>query len=303
MLVDTSYLYFRAFHGLPGTLRSPAGEPVNAVRGVLDFLSRLISSHGPDRVVCCWDQDWRPQWRVDLLPSYKAHRVVQTPSGLAEDIPEGLEQQVPWIREALETLGLPVVGMPDAEADDVIGTLATRADDGALIVTGDRDLMQLVDDAAGIRVVWIAAGMNRSQVFDEAAVVERFGVPAEYYCDLAALRGDPSDGIPGVRGIGEKTATALIRAHGHLERIRAAADDPSSSLTPTQRRRIQDDADYLDVAPEVIRVRRDLPIPEPTATRDLEAFGALADRLGLGRSADRILDVADRILGVADPLK
>ncbi len=149
MLLDTASMYFRAFFGVPEIL-APDGTPVNAVRGLLDFISRLVEQYEPRDLVCCWDDDWRPQWRVDLVPTYKAHRVVEVVEGSAdvEEVPDPLEVQVPIIREVLAALGIAVVGAPEAEADDVIGTLATGAGQPVDVVTGDRDLFQLVHDGA-----------------------------------------------------------------------------------------------------------------------------------------------------------
>ena len=292
MLVDTSYLYFRAFHGFPDTLRTPDGRPNNAVRGILDFLTRLITDFQPDDVICAWDADWRPQWRVDLLDTYKTHRVAaEVPGGTAEEeAPDDLGVQVPWIREALTALGLPVIGVAEHEADDVIGTLATTASNGAMVVTGDRDLIQLVDDARGVEVIWVGGGMSKIERIDEAWVQNKYGVPANRYLDLAALRGDPSDGLPGVKGIGEKTAASLLARHGDLDGIRAAAADPASDLKPAQRTRIAESEDYLSRVMPVIQVVRDLSIDEPRTTPvDVDAFAELTGRLGLGSSAERIL--------------
>lgn len=296
MLIDTSYLYFRAFHGLPDSLRTPAGEPVNAVRGTLDFLAALIRDLRPADVVCCWDADWRPAWRVELVPSYKAHRVAEAPpdapeGGGGEEVPDDLGRQVPWIRAALEALGLPVVGVPGHEADDVLATLAEHADAGAYVVTGDRDLLQLVDDDRGIQVVWVAGGVAKRQLVDAAWVEAKHGVRPDQYVALAALRGDPSDGLPGVRGIGEKTAATLLDRFGSLAGIlRAAADPAEAGLTPSQRAKLVAGADYLTRAVPVIEVVRDLPLGEIVARPvDHAAFTALADHLGLGGSAKRIL--------------
>ena len=147
MLLDTASLYFRAYFGVPDSLRSPQGEPVNAVRGLLDFVSRLVQDHGPDQLVACMDADWRPQWRVDLIPTYKTHRVAEAAQDGEEEVPDTLAPQVPVIEQVLDALGIARIGVPGYEADDVIGTLATRATGPVQIVTGDRDLFQLVDDA------------------------------------------------------------------------------------------------------------------------------------------------------------
>ena len=231
LLLDSASLYFRAFFGVPDSVRAPDGTPVNAVRGLLDFITRLVGQYQPTHLACCWDNDWRPTWRVELLPTYKAHRVASpVPGGVdVEETPDPLETQVPVIadvREAERDVTLAVVGADGYEADDVIGTLverAARAGMAADIVTGDRDLFQLVDDKRSVRVLYTARGVGKHEVIDEAAVVRRYSVLPEQYADFATMRGDSSDGLPGVPGVGEKTAASLLRTYGDLDSILAAA--------------------------------------------------------------------------------
>lgn len=296
MLLDTASLYFRAYYGVPDSVRAPDGTPVNAVRGLLDFIGRLVRDHRPDELVACMDADWRPQWRVDLIPSYKAHRVaVETAEGLPdeEETPDTLAPQVPVIEAVLDAFGIARVGVAGYEADDVIGTLAGQASGPVDIVTGDRDLYQLVDDARGVRVLYPLKGVGSLQLTDEAWLREKYGVDGPGYVDLALLRGDPSDGLPGVPGIGEKTAAKLLDAYGDLAGIMAAADDPRSLLTPSQRRRLDEARDYIAVAPTVVRVAGDVPLPEfdpalPARPRDPAALDALAERWGLGGAVQRL---------------
>ncbi len=298
MLLDTASLYFRAYFGVPESVTAPDGTPVNAVRGLLDFISRLVADHRPDDLVACMDADWRPQWRVDLIPSYKAHRVAEEHPGTAEadeeEVPDTLSPQVPVIEEVLDALGVARVGVAPYEADDVIGTLTAHAAGPVDIVTGDRDLFQLIDDARGVRVVYPVKGVGNATVLDGAALREKYGVDGPGYADLALLRGDPSDGLPGVPGIGEKTAAKLLDAYGDLAGIMAAADDPGSRLTPAQRRRLAEARPYVEVAPKVVRVATDVPLPAhapelPRAPRDPERLAALARRWGLGGSLERLL--------------
>lgn len=299
MLLDTASLYFRAYFGVPDSVRAPDGTPVNAVRGLLDFIGRLVRDHRPNDLVACWDADWRPQWRVDLIPSYKAHRVaVETGAGAPdeEETPDTLAPQVPVIAEVLDTLGIARVGVAGYEADDVIGTLAGRAAGPVDIVTGDRDLYQLVDDARRVRVLYPVKGVGTLQVTDEAWLREKYGVDGPGYVDLALLRGDPSDGLPGVPGIGEKTAAKLLDAFGDLAGIMAAVDDPAARLTPSQRRRLDEARAYVAVAPKVVRVAGDVPLPDfdpalPAGPRDPAALDALAARWGLGGALQRLLAV------------
>lgn len=296
MLLDTASLYFRAYFGVPESVKAPDGTPVNAVRGLLDFIDRLVVDHRPDELVACMDADWRPQWRVDLIPSYKAHRVAEVVEGGpdAEEVPDTLSPQVPVIEEVLDALGIARVGVAGYEADDVIGTFTARAKGPVDIVTGDRDLYQLVDDARGVRVLYPIKGVGTLQLTDEAVLREKYGVDGRGYADLALLRGDPSDGLPGVPGVGEKTAAKLLDQYGDLAGILAAVGDPTSKLTPTQRRRLDESRPYLAVAPKVVRVADDVPLPEvdpalPHSPRDPAAVEELAARWGLGGSLRRLL--------------
>ncbi|MBL1067367.1 5'-3' exonuclease [Streptomyces sp. 7-21] len=297
MLLDTASLYFRAYFGVPESVRAPDGTPVNAVRGLLDFLARLVRDHRPAGLVACMDEDWRPAWRVELIPSYKAHRVAEeTDTGAStETVPDTLSPQVPVIENVLDALGIPRLGAPGYEADDVIGTLTARASGPVDIVTGDRDLYQLVDDARGVRVLFPVKGVGTLSVVDGAALREKYGVDGPGYADLALLRGDPSDGLPGVPGIGEKTAARLLARHGDLDGILAALDDPSAPFTPAQRRRLDEARPYLAVAPRVVRVATDVPLPGhdpalPRAPRDPQGLAALDARWNLGGPLRRLLE-------------
>lgn len=301
MLLDTASLYFRAYFGVPDSVRAPDGTPVNAVKGLLDFIARLVQDHHPDDLVACMDADWRPQWRVDLIPSYKAHRVAEAHAEGPdeEETPDTLAPQVPVIEEVLDALGIARVGVAGYEADDVIGTLATAAAGPVDIVTGDRDLYQLIDDARGVRVLYPLKGVGSLHLTDEAALREKYGVDGAGYVDLALLRGDPSDGLPGVPGIGEKTAAKLIDAYGDLAGIMAAVDDPRSKLTPSQRKRLDEARDYVAVAPTVVRVARDVPLPDfdpalPSEPLHPEALEELAERWGLGGALRRLLLALER---------
>jgi 5'-3' exonuclease len=297
MLLDTASLYFRAFFGVPDTMKAADGTPTNAIRGLLDFIARLVENHRPTHLVACWDDNWRPSWRVELIPSYKAQRVEFVTSGgdQVEDVPDRLEVQVPYIRATLEALGIAIVGAADHEADDVIGTLAHRAKMPVDIVTGDRDLFQLIDDSRDIRIVYTAAkGVGRADVYDEKALLAKYEIPANRYADYATLRGDASDGLPGVKGVGEKTAASLISAYGDLAAIRQAAADPSTPMSPAVKRKILDASDYLDVAPKVVAVATDAPVGTfdatlPTEVKDPERWLDLLELLELGGSAQRVM--------------
>lgn len=294
MLLDTAGVYFRAFYGVPETVTAPDGTPVNAVRGTLDTVTRLVNEFAPTRMIACWDDDWRPQWRVDLIPSYKAHRVAEVvevgPD--IETVPDLLTVQVPIVADALRLLGIPIVGAAEHEADDVIGTLASRSDVPVDIVTGDRDLFQLVDDARGVRVFYTGRGMSNLEILDAAAIETRYGVSPANYADFATMRGDASDGLPGVAGVGAKTASGLLRDYGDLDGIRAAAADPRSSLAAGVRGKLLAAADYLAVAPTVVRVVRDLPLTAVDGrlgVPDQAAARHFASRWGVSSSMERAL--------------
>ncbi|MCT9819935.1 5'-3' exonuclease [Microbacterium sp. W1N] len=290
MLLDTASLYFRAFYGVPDTVKAPDGRPVNAARGLLDMIAKLVTAYEPTHVVACWDDDWRPQWRVDLIPSYKTHRVAEVVAGApdVEVVPDPLEIQIPVIREALGVLGIPIVGRAHHEADDIIGSYAAQSAMPVDVVTGDRDLFQLVDDSRDVRVVYTGRGMSNLEVLTDAAVVTKYGVLPTQYADFATMRGDASDGLPGVAGVGDKTAATLLAAHGDLPGIRAAAA-AGDGMSAGVRAKILAAADYLDVAPQVVAVVRDLELPAvtPLTAPDDAAVADLAGRWSLGSSADR----------------
>ncbi|MDQ0575827.1 5'-3' exonuclease [Agromyces albus] len=297
MLLDTASLYFRAFYGVPDSLKAPDGTPVNAVRGLLDIIARLVAEYEPTHLVACWDDDWRPHWRVELIPSYKAHRVAEVvPLGPDVEVtPDPLEAQIPMIRQVLGTLGIPIVGATYHEADDVIGSLATQATIPVDIVTGDRDLFQLVDDARGVRVIYTARGMSKLEVVTDVTVVGKYGVLPSQYVDFSVLRGDASDGLPGVVGIGEKTAASLLQQFVDLDALIAAAEDPTAPLSATIRARMTAAAAYLEVAPTVVEVVRDLDLGEidgrirPLDAKAVAEIERLATEWNLGGSAQRAL--------------
>lgn len=291
LLLDSASLYFRAFYGVPDSVTAPDGSPVNAVRGFLDMVATLVTRCRPTRLVACWDDDWRPQFRVALLPSYKAHRVADATTN-AEETPDALSPQVEVIVDVLAAMGLARVGSPGFEADDVIGTLAAQDAGPVDVVSGDRDLLQVVDDSRGVRVLYTGRGVAKLEVMDEATVAGKYGIPGRSYADFAALRGDPSDGLPGVPGVGEKTAAGLIGRWGTLEALLDALDAGDPAVT--QRPKLEAAREYLAVAGEVVRVRTDCPLPPfddrlPSAPVDPKRLVALADRWGIDGSVNRVL--------------
>ncbi|MFI1990421.1 5'-3' exonuclease H3TH domain-containing protein [Actinoplanes sp. NPDC020271] len=293
LAVDAPSLYFRAFHGIPEkAAQTEAGEPVNAIRGFLDMIAQLVRTRRPDRLVCALDADWRPAWRVELVPSYKAHRVAHD---AVEEVPASLERQVPILLEVLAAVGIPAFGVPGYEADDVLGTLAATQPAPVEVVSGDRDLFQLVDDARGTRLLYCGRGVAKLEDADEALVQAKYGVPARFYADFAAMRGDASDGLPGVAGVGEKTAARLIERYGGIAEILAALDDPASGFAPGVRTKLDAGRDYLAKALPVCLVAKDMKLPDfdpalPREPRDPEALLTLAERWNLAGSARRLVD-------------
>ncbi len=306
MLLDTASLYFRAFYGVPDKATAPDGSPINAARGLLDIIAKLVTMYEPTHVIACWDDDWRPQWRVDLIPSYKTHRVVEVVASGPdiEEVPDPLEAQIPLIRETLTALGIPIVGVAAHEADDVIGTLATHADIPVDIITGDRDLFQLVDDSRDVRVIYTARGMSNLEIVTDATVVAKYGVLPSQYADFATMRGDASDGLPGVAGVGEKTAATLLQAHADLSGIRAAAE-AGEGMSAGVRAKILAASAYLDVAPTVVAVATALPITAPDVPlrvldpAEVDAATALAEKWNLGGSMTRALAAVSKAASAA----
>ena len=292
LLLDTPSLYFRAFYGIPESVTAPDGSPVNAIRGLLDFISFFVERYHPSHLVACMDADWRPAFRVALLPTYKAHRVA--PTG-GETVPDALAPQVVVIEQVLDAIGLCRLGVSGFEADDVIATLAVRATGPVDVVTGDRDLFQLVDDAKPVRIVYTARGVGKAELVDEAAVAAKYGIPGRAYADFAVLRGDPSDGLPGVAGIGDKTAAALVSRFGSLTSMLSALESDSDAGFPAgTRTKLRAALSYLESARVVVATRTDVPVGElddvlTRKIRDEQGLLDLIQRYGLGSPAARLL--------------
>ncbi|HEX2283256.1 MAG TPA: 5'-3' exonuclease [Mycobacterium sp.] len=309
LLLDGASMWFRAYFGVPSSITAPDGRPVNAVRGFLDAVATLITRERPARLVVCRDDDWRPQWRVDLIPSYKSHRVaVPEPAGQPdiEEVPDELTPQIDMILEILDAFGIPTAGAPESEADDVLGTLAFRERrDPVVVVSGDRDLLQLVcDDPVKVRVLYLGRGLAKATMYGPAEVAEIYGVPVDRagpaYAELALLRGDPSDGLPGVPGVGEKTAATLLAQYGSLERILAAAHDPASKMSKAFRTKLLAATDYIEAAGRVVRVATDcdvkLSTPDdslPLAAQHPRKVAKLAEQYGVMSSVGRLQKALD----------
>lgn len=303
VLLDAASLYFRSYFALPESMTAPDGTPVNAVRGFTDTVARVLTDRRPAGLVACLDADWRPEFRVRALPSYKAHRVAEpAESGPdAEEVPDTLTPQVPIILELLEAVGLATAEAEGYEADDVISTLATRERTRPVeVVTGDRDLFQLVRHTPSpVSVIYVGKGWAKAEVLGPDEVAHRYALPTDgagpAYADMAMLRGDPSDGLPGVAGIGEKTAAKLISRFGSFESLLKAAATGHRDVPPRARKALAEAADYLAVAPLVVRVATDAPVTAtagesvPTGPADPEWVKELAERYNLGGSVTRLL--------------
>jgi 5'-3' exonuclease len=300
MLLDTASLYYRAFYGMPETVTAPDGTPVNAIRGLLDAMARLVRDHRPQRLVACLDADWRPAFRVQAIPGYKAHRAEADGS---EQTPPGLAVQIPLITHVLISAGVAIAEHAGYEADDVIATLATRATQPVDVVTGDRDLFQLVDDKRQVRILYTVKGLGRLEPVTEEDVARKYDIPCDRYADFAVLRGDPSDGLPGVPGIGDKTAAVLIRAFGDLESLKSALDKGHGGFPPGTRKKLEAAREYLDIAPAVVKTATDVPLGDdidgtlPAVPPDPGLLTEIGDELGLGSSLSRFRAAAAKSTG------
>jgi 5'-3' exonuclease len=264
---------YRAFFALPASIKGKDGHPVNALYGYLDMVARLVRERGPDEVVHALDDDWRPAPRVVAYEGYKSERPPE---------PEDLTPQFEALVEVLTALGMARAWAEGWEAEDAIGSLTSHRTRGDRfdIVTGDRDLIQLVHDPE-VRVLFTRRGVSELDLLDESAVEEKYGVPPERYADMATLRGDPSDGLPGVPGVGQKTAVQLVKAYPSIEALVKDALAERRTGAPLQRSpglrsRIREAAAYLETMRDVVPIRRDLEVVVEAGPRD---DGEL-DRLG-----------------------
>ena len=278
LFIDGSSLIFRAYYGVRGTASTADGLQVNAIRGFLERLGRLIDDRRPRQVVVADDWAWRPDWRVDLIAGYESHRV-------AEPVQAGLAPQIPVIHDLLEAIGVDVVGVADHEAEDVIATLTNLASGTVEIASGDRDLFALVEDPR-VRVLYPEkSGLS---VIDEGEVTRRYGIPGRRYADFAILRGDPSDGLPGLKGVGSVTAAGIIRRYGDIAGV--LRERP---LRHAERQ-------YLERALRVVTLVTDLPIELPAGRRDMypadeAALGLHAAHYGVRESRARLLRALARL--------
>ena len=293
LLIDSASLWYRAYYGMPDTLLSPDGEPINAVKGFIDMTARLVHHYKPDRMVLCLDGDWRPSWRVELFPEYKANRVDD--AGEEELEPDLLTPQIPLILDFFEATGIPLVGVDDYEADDVIATF-TKTERGPIrVVTGDRDLFQLVDDKRDVAVAYLAKGITNHDLVDLTWISTKYGIPGDRYGLFAMIRGDASDGLPGIKGIGEKGAAAIAQVFDSMDAvIRAAHDTDDDRLHSTHRKRILADIEYAQIAERLVSCAVDIQLPNvekkiPKEPHDRKYLENMKQDYGLGASVDRLM--------------
>jgi 5'-3' exonuclease len=264
---------------------------VNAIRGYLDMTARLMNIYKPNRIVACIEGDWRPSWRVELFPEYKANRLDVEGE---EEEPDTLGPQIPILLDLLEAFGIPLVGVDDYEADDVMASYAVREKGPIKIVTGDRDLFQLVDDARKISVVYLAKGISNHDHVDLKWIADKYDIPGERYALFAMIRGDASDGLPGIRGIGEKGAAVIARQFTNLEDVMIAAQSSDERLTPGARKKLLESSEYAKIAPKLVHCALDVPLPNlelkmPKRPKSLDEIYQYQKDYGLGASVDRLI--------------
>lgn len=291
MLLDSASLWYRAYFGMPDTLVSPAGLPVNAIRGYLDMTSRLLVKYKPDRLVACLEGDWRPSWRVELFPDYKLNRLDDEGG---EEEPDTLGPQIPILLDVIDALGIAMVGVDDYEADDLMATFSVKQQGPIRIVTGDRDLFQLADDKRDVKIVYLAKGISNHDLVDLKWIADKYQIPGDRYALFAMIRGDSSDGLPGIRGIGEKGAANIANQFTSLAEVMQAAREGDERLTANIRKKLLEGADYAAIAPKLVSCALDVAIPEmqimiPKQPKSMKKIEDLKTEYGLGASIDRII--------------
>jgi len=286
LLLDVSSLTYRAYFALkePGIFAKD-GTPVAAVHGYLDMVTKLIVDRRPDEVVHVYDHDWRPTARTDIYPGYKADRPPE---------PEELTVQFALLREVLDRTGMLQAQTEGWEAEDAIGAFCLEAteQDRIDIVSGDRDLIQLVRDPV-VRLLFTLRGVSDLGRYDEAGVLEKYGIPASRYLEFAILRGDPSDGLPGVRGVGEKTARELVLAFPSIDAMLEAATAGAMVIKPGVRAKLVDATAYLADMQRLVPVHTDAPLSLWAGERDDAALLADAATLGLRGPIQRLQGALD----------
>ena len=253
MAIDLSSLLFRSFYGLPTSIKDSDGFPINGVKGYLETLIRLKNTYSPEIIIHALDDNWRPEWRTDLLPQYKAHRVLDDNE---EEVDEELERQIEILPQILKILGMQCIGKANFEADDVLASIAND-NSNTLIVSGDKDLFQTVNDKRSNFVHLL--GKEGGTLYTEKIIKQRFGIDAKSYLDYSVLKGDPSDGLPGVKGIGEKTALEIILKFGNIDNLLKNIND-TTKISLKQQKSIADSVEYINKALKVVKLKNKLKI-------------------------------------------
>ena len=297
MLLDSATLWYRAYYGMPDTLVSPTGQPVNAIRGYLDMTSRLLVKYQPNRIVACLEGDWRPSWRVELFPDYKLNRLDEEGG---EEEPDTLGPQIPILLDVLDALGIPLLGVDDYEADDLMATFSVKQPGPVRIVTGDRDLFQLADDKRDVKIVYLAKGISNHDLVDSKWIQNKYQIPGDRYALFAMIRGDSSDGLPGIKGIGEKGAMVIANLFKTLPDVMQAAANSDERLSANIRKKLLESSQYAAIAPKLVSCALDVAIPEmdiamPKKPKSLEKIEKLKVEFGLGASIDRIISALNWI--------
>jgi 5'-3' exonuclease len=282
LLLDVSSMMYRAFFALrdPGVF-TPDGRPIAAVHGYLDMVTKLMVDRKPDEIVHVYDHDWRPVARTDIYPAYKGNRLPD---------PEGLSEQFVLLRQVLDATGMLQAQTEAWEAEDAIGAFCVdaREDDRIEIVSGDRDLIQLVRDPV-VKLLFTVRGVSDLLELDEAGVLAKYEVPASRYGEFAILRGDPSDGLPGVRGVGAKTARDLILGFPSIDALLEAAAAGDLRIKPGVRSRLLEAGPYLDAMRRLVPVNAEAPLSLWAGDRDEAALKEVASELGLKGPVQRLL--------------
>jgi 5'-3' exonuclease len=280
MLVDIATVYYRAYFSQPDSLKSPDGRTINAVRGTLEALTYFVAEFEPEHLVTAWDLDWRPEWRVELLDTYKTARVAAEDE---EQMPETLDDQVDMIRQILTDWNVPCVGLDGYEADDIVAQYARTSQQKTFVVSGDRDLFQLIDDSKPVHVLFTGTGISRHTYVDGDHIQTKYGISAQQYGEFSVLRGDASDGLPGVKGVGEKTAAKLLSEFGTIAECLKAAKKSDPRITPRIAQNLIEHEEYIDKAKQVVLLTQKIKVPALTSQWKEVGHSPLLEELGIGR--------------------
>jgi 5'-3' exonuclease len=291
LLLDSASLWYRAYFGMPDTLLSPKGEPINAVKGFLDMSARLINIYSPSRFVACLEGDWRPSWRVDLFPEYKLNRIDDSGE---EAEPDTLSPQIPILLDVLDAFGFATLGVDDYEADDVIATFSKSERGPIRIASGDRDLFQLVDDEKDVKIVYLAKGLSNHDLVDTDWISKKYDIPGDRYALFAMIRGDASDGLPGLKGIGEKGAALIAKSFSQMQDVVQAAENENELLPKSLAKKVLASKEYAHIAPKLVNCALDVPIPSmnidlPKKPNSIDKIREIQSEYGLGSSVDRLI--------------